>query len=77
MQTELDRIANQNHLQLLKALIPHLPASSQKRFSILIKIMEVQNVIRFYSSPPPESSASSDPPDLLDVLADVRCYCEG
>ncbi|MCD7716451.1 MAG: hypothetical protein LUG56_02095 [Lachnospiraceae bacterium] len=101
MQTELDRIANQNHLQLIKALIPHLPASNRKRFSVLIKIMELQNVLRFYSRPHAGGCAdngfadgtscgmsrdgscveaqecTSEPPDLLDVLSDVRCYCEG
>ncbi len=102
MQTELDRIANQNHLQLLKALIPHLPSSNRKRFSVLIKIMEVQNVIRFYNNPHADirsnsaftsdtsenqsvkdsceysdSAAEESPPDLLDILTDVRCYCEG
>ncbi len=111
MQTELDRISNQNHLQLIKAVIPHLPAPNQKRFSILIKLIEVQNVIRFYNNPPanihtgknsagkmtdetscnipgrypgdaseappPEPSEPAEPPDLLDVLADMRCYCEG
>ncbi len=111
MQTELDRISNQNHLQLIKALIPHLPASNRKRFSVLIKIIEMQNVIRFYNSPhtnirynhfssgntsdgqsfeasnkypkntaeepPPNLSDSPESLDLLDILTDVRCYCEG
>ncbi|MCD8014228.1 MAG: hypothetical protein LUG99_13825 [Lachnospiraceae bacterium] len=52
MQTRLDEIANQNHLQLMKAIIPHLPPGSQKTFSVMIKMMEVRNVLNYYSRPP-------------------------
>ncbi|MCD8335893.1 MAG: hypothetical protein LUD18_01185 [Lachnospiraceae bacterium] len=118
MQTKLDQIANQNHLQLFKALLPHLPQSNQKTFSILIKTIEMRNVMDYYNLssdfahrgvPAGRSScglnetqgdlyacampenqnedatedgfgkASDDekPPDLLDILTDIRQYCEG
>ncbi|MCD8104445.1 MAG: hypothetical protein LUF35_05460 [Lachnospiraceae bacterium] len=71
MLTRLDQIANQNHLQLVKALLPHLPTHSQKTFSILIKLMEIQNIMKYYTEQPEDSG------DLLDILADLKEYCEG
>ena len=81
MLTRLDRIANQNHLQLIKAMLPHLPADRQKTFSVLIKMMELQNVVQFYSRNA-ESIRACDASgetssDLLDILTDVRQHCEG
>jgi len=74
MQTKLDQIANQNHLQLLKALLPYLPVNSQKTFSVLIKTIEMQNVMNYYQTKETDSQSSSD---LLDILTDIRQYCEG
>lgn len=118
--TRLDEIANQNHLQLIKALIPHLPPGSQKTFSVMIKMMEIRNVLNYYDQPPGQSrgarypfhhasqdagaaaamaseqkdsmaanacrgeaskeaaeEAAGESVDLLDILSDVRQYCEG
>lgn len=100
MQTVLDQIANQNHLHLLKVIIPYLPAGRQKTCSVLVKILELQNILRFYHDSPgmpvppgqklraqeysdSEFSGSEfsdpepQPPDLLDILTDMRNYCEG
>ena len=49
MLTALDQIANQNHLLLIKAAIPYIAPGSQKIFSILIKMVELQNVLKFYN----------------------------
>lgn len=80
MLTPLDQIATQNHLQLAKAAITYLPASNQPFLSVWIKLMEIQNILHFYhQSPLPveacSSSGSSD--GLLDILSDMRNYCEG
>ncbi|MCD7817786.1 MAG: hypothetical protein LUH07_01870 [Lachnospiraceae bacterium] len=82
MLTKLDQIANQNHLLLLKAIIPHLPANRQKSFSILIKMMEMQNILKFYNRNPGSIRAcdTSDSKEtssgILDILADIRNYCD-
>lgn len=80
MLTPLDQIANQNHLQLIKAALPYIQASSQKTLSVMIKMMELQNILRFYS----QSSAAihacnteSEHSGILDMLTEMRTYCEG
>ena len=79
MQTPLDQIANQNHLHLIKAFLPYVASGNQRTLSILIKMMEIQNVISFYqknTSVVTACSASSESPDMLDILNDIRNYCE-
>lgn len=80
MLTPIDQIATQNHLQLIKAAVPYLHIQQQKNISILIKMMEMQNLLRFYNQNNPCISACTapDPPhSLLDILSDMRNYCEG
>lgn len=79
MFTVLDQIANRNHLQLIKAAIPYVNASSQKTISLLVKMMEIQNIIRFYDSGNSrirgcDTGAQSS--GILDMLTDIRSYCE-
>lgn len=80
MLTPLDQIATQNHLQLAKAAIAHLPPSNQQLLSVLIKVMELQNILRFYNQKQSFLSACStqtEPAGMLDILSDMRNYCEG
>lgn len=81
MLTELDQIANRNHLQLIKAILPWLPPEKQKTFSVLIKLMEVRNVLSFYGKPQGNlracGASGKEPHDLVDILSNVREYCEG
>ena len=39
MLTPIDEIANQNHLQLIKAAVAFLPPPSQRSLSLLIKLL--------------------------------------
>lgn len=79
MLTLLDQIANQNHLQLLKAAIPYIQSNNQKMISVCVKVLELQNVLNFYNQNTrcvSACSASSEPPGLLEILTDIRNYCE-
>lgn len=79
MLTALDQVANQNHLQLLKAVIPYIQPERQKTLSVCIKMMEMQNILRFFSQEKQcVSACSSDTehPGFLDILTDIRNYCE-
>lgn len=79
MLTALDQVANQNHLQMIKALIPYLQPSAQESVSICIKMMELQNILHFYhqSSPVLQAcSTSQGSPAMLDILTDIRNYCD-
>ena len=80
MQPPIDQIATQNHLQLVKAAIPYFETQQQKIISILIKMTELQNILRFYNQNNrciSACSASASPPSLPDMLTDMRNYCEG
>lgn len=80
MFTPLDQVANGNHLQLVKAAISYLPRNNQKMLSILIKMIELQNILHFYDRGNTCVSACdtlAKTPSLLDMLTDIRSYCEG
>ena len=51
MMTMIDQVANQNHLQLIKAMLPYLPPANQKNLCYCIKMMELQNISRFLPQP--------------------------
>ncbi len=79
MLTALDQIANRNHLQLVKAFLPYVPPERQRALSVCIKMMEMQNILRFYDCGECCVNACSAPgekPEMLDILADIRNYCE-
>ena len=79
MLTALDQIANQNHLQMIKAMLPYLPANRQKTLSLVIKFQELQNVAQYFRRSPMQlKSCSSDhtPVHLPDMLNDIRNYCD-
>lgn len=80
MLTPIDQIANQNHLQLVKAALPYMQTASQKSLSVWIKMLELQNIMRFYDQPAPSIRAcdtSTERPGILDMLSEMRNYCEG
>ncbi len=79
MLTALDQVANQNHLQLIKALLPYVQPDRQKMLSVCIKMMELQNVLRFYERGDHCAGAcgtDGKAPEFLDVLNDIRNFCE-
>ena len=79
MLTAIDQIANRNHLQIIKAALPYLPRNEQKMISCCIKVMELQNVMRFFSRPSFQlqaCEAGGDPPQLSDLLGDIRRCCD-
>ena len=80
MLTPIDQIATQDHLQLLKAAVPYVQSQQQKTISVLIKVIELKNILRYYSQHDrciSACAASESPPTLLDMLSDMRNYCEG
>ena len=78
MMTMIDQVANQNHLQLIKAMLPYLPPENQKNLCYCIKMMELQNISAFYRShtccaQSIEDSSSASP---AEILTDIRNYCD-
>ncbi|MDO4297652.1 MAG: hypothetical protein Q4C59_04125 [Lachnospiraceae bacterium] len=79
MLTALDQIANQNHLQMIKAAVPYLSTQEQKFIAVYAKLLELQNIMNFYSGS--ESSIVScsmeqEPASITDILSDIRNYCD-
>lgn len=71
--TAVDRIADGDGLQMIKAAIPYLPGAMQKSFSIYVKAMEVNNLLSYYNNPVHACSAQAAEPD--EILEDIRAYC--
>ena len=58
----VDQIANGSNLQMYKAVIPYLPRTLQKNCILMIKMMEMNNLLSYYNSP---MSACSAPPEIF------------
>ena len=78
MMTMIDQVANQNHLQLIKAMLPYLPPANQKNLCYCIKMMELQNISAFYRSHTccAQSLGDSCSAGPAEILSDVRNYCD-
>lgn len=72
--TAVDRIADGNGLQMMKAAIPYLPLPMQRAFSLYAKCMEIQNVISYYHNPVSACSTSSSASSFDEILEDLRNY---
>lgn len=79
MLTAIDQIANQNHLQMIKAAVPYLHAREQKFIAIYAKLLELQNIMSFYSENESQISSCSveqGSNNAADILNDIRNYCD-
>lgn len=72
--TAVDRIADGNGLQMMKAAIPYLPGSIQKSLSLYVKLAELQNVISYYQHSVSACSPSTEPHTAEEILTDLRNY---
>lgn len=69
----VDQIANGDNLQMYKAVIPYLPKNIQRNLIMLIKMMEMNNLMSFYNSPM-SACASPEAHNPEDILAQLRHY---
>ncbi len=75
MMTAIDEIANQNHLQMIKAAIPFLPGPGQRIIGVYIKMLELQNVMHFFRQAEPEMQACSVTGcSLPEMLEEIRAF---
>lgn len=74
-RTAVDRIADGNGLQMVKAAIPYMPSSMQKSFSIYIKMREMQNLLSYYNHPIRACETPEEAPSPADVIGDIREFC--
>ena len=78
-QTAFDQMVNSEQSQMLKALIPFLPARIQTFLSLYTKTSELSNTIRLFSKEPQLQMCSSEtdntsPAELINTL---QKYCYG
>lgn len=72
--TAVDRIADGNGLQMIKAAIPYFPARLQKTLSLYIKCMEINNMLTYYNSPLSVCSDHGEHEDPEEILNELRSY---
>lgn len=72
--TALDRIANGENLQMIKASVPFLPPAIQKSLSLYVKVMEIQNIMSFYNSPLQACATDFAPHNTEEVLNELKKY---
>ncbi len=80
MFTAIDQVANQHHLQLIKAALPYFSTNTQASLSVCIKLMELRNILTYYQRHDScvQACGSEDAaPSMTEILEDIRNYCEG
>ena len=80
MLTAIDQVANQNHLQMIKAAIPYLDIRRQKMVSVCVKLLELENVLACYRQSEKSAlqacSLNQESGGAADILNDIRNYCD-
>lgn len=71
--TAIDRIADGEGLQMMKAAIPYLPGALQKTFSLYVKVLEMNNLLSYYNRPVHACGVQGT--DADEILSDIRPYC--
>ncbi len=79
MLTAIDQVANHNHLQMIKAAVPYLRPQEQKLIAVCTKLLELQNIMAFFSDSETNITACSmdqENTGIADILSDIRNYCD-
>ncbi len=75
-----DTLFTNNHICMLKVLLPFLPPASQKSIAVYIKYLEFQYTLQYFSKHPfglstSTSSHGQNPPNLEDMWEKLMPYC--
>lgn len=79
-RTALDEMVESDRNQMLKAMIPYLPASGQQFLSMYAKTQELINTMTLFKNRknyPDLQAASLSGIDPLEMLQDIRKCCSG
>lgn len=90
-QTENDAVATfdtiytNNHIQILKVLLPYFDSRSQKGLVIMIKYMELQYAMEYLNRHPAALNAASlngqtektasKKPDIVEIFEQIKNFC--
>ena len=79
-RTALDEMVESDRNQMLKAMIPYLPASGQQFLSMYAKTQELINTMLLFQNRrtyPDMQAASVSGNDPMEMLQDIRRCCGG
>lgn len=74
--TPLDRIVSDDHMQMLKTILPYLPPTQAKLLAVLTKWQELTRVLEMYPGQPDtlQAMSTSKPPDEAGLLDELKLY---
>lgn len=71
-----DTLYTQNHIQILKVLLPYFDPASQKNIAVWIKYMELQYTMSCVNrSPAMICCEISEKPDIADIFEKIKNFC--
>ncbi len=76
--TNFDTMTQTREIQMLKTIIPYIKSSQKMQFAILIKYMELQNTLQFFSKEEQVLSMCSLPEEENNpqsLLNSLRPFC--
>lgn len=76
--TTFDIETQSKNIQILKTIIPYVEGNNQKNFAVLVKFLELKNVISIFNEPPASlCMCSSDDPSekKFRLLNDIKKFC--
>lgn len=76
-QTYFDTLVTNQKLQLAKAVLPYIGKNERGFLAIYIKLIELQNTMKYINSPKLCGSLSPDkPPDISGLLNDLKDFLD-
>ncbi len=73
-----DTLYTNNHIQILKVLLPYFDLKAQKRLAILIKFMELRYTMEYFGRRTTADSASRgslQQPDIVGIFEKIKSFC--
>jgi len=74
-----DTLYTNNHIQMLKVLLPHLPRKQKNEFAVFIKYMELQYTIALSKKTKHQinicTASTEDTSDISSLIDELQPYC--
>ncbi len=76
-----DTLYTQNHIQILKVLLPYFDSEKRKNMAVMIKFMELQYTMEYVNRHPADLSSASmehkdgQPPDIVEIFGQIKNFC--
>ena len=71
-----DTLYTQNHIQILKVLLPYFDPASQKSIAVWIKYMELQyTMVCAKRHPAMVCCETLEKPDIADIFEKIKNFC--